>query len=271
MECGWIAHGINGFLLDVYGVLYDSGSSDIAIDGSAEAVKKLKSAGIPLRICSNTSSKTSQMVAAALTSLGFEISLDEVFTPIPAVKQYLRQNMLRPYVIVDPAVEAEFNEFDQSDPNCVVLGDATTAFTYTRLNSAFRLLMQQPGIPLITMGTGKYYKDVDGIMLDVGPFTKGLEYACGVEATVIGKPSKEFFMAALSSMNMDPQDAVMIGDDIVSDISGAQACGVRGIQVRTGKYRPEDEPHPSIKPDAYVDNLLHAVDDFLTYSAKQLT
>jgi len=52
------------------------------------------------------------------------------------------------------AVEDEFKEFDQSNPNCVVLGDATTAFTYPRLNSAFRLLLQQPGLPLITMGVG---------------------------------------------------------------------------------------------------------------------
>lgn len=29
----------------------------------------------------------------------------------------------------------------------------------------------------------------------------------------------------------------MIGDDIVTDVGGAQACGIRGIQVRTGKYR----------------------------------
>jgi len=29
----------------------------------------------------------------------------------------------------------------------------------------------------------------------------------------------------------------MVGDDIVYDIGGAQACGIRGVQVRTGKYR----------------------------------
>ena len=34
-----------------------------------------------------------------------------------------------------------------------------------------------------------------------------------------------------------PFQAVMVGDDIVSDVGGAQACGIRGLQVRTGKYR----------------------------------
>ena len=31
--------------------------------------------------------------------------------------------------------------------------------------------------------------------------------------------------------------AVMVGDDIVGDVGGAQACSIRGVQVRTGKYR----------------------------------
>jgi len=66
------------------------------------AVARLKSAGVPIRLCSNTSTRSPLSVAHTLTSLGFDISPDEVFTPIPAVKQYLRQNMLRPFVIVDP-------------------------------------------------------------------------------------------------------------------------------------------------------------------------
>ena len=39
--------------------------------------------------------------------------------------------------------------------------------------------------------------------------------------------------------------AVMIGDDIVSDVGGAQACGIRGVQVRTGKYRYGDKNQQS--------------------------
>lgn len=31
--------------------------------------------------------------------------------------------------------------------------------------------------------------------------------------------------------------ALMIGDDLVNDVGGAQSCGMKGVQVRTGKYR----------------------------------
>lgn len=51
-------------------------------------------------------------------------------------------------------VVGEFAEFDQSSPNCVVLGDANEAFTYQRLNTAFQLLLENPGTKLIMMGHG---------------------------------------------------------------------------------------------------------------------
>jgi len=72
------------------------------IDSSCTVFARLKSAGVPLRICSNTSTMSPQSISAILASLGFDISPNEVFTPIPAVKQYLQKNSLRPYVIVDP-------------------------------------------------------------------------------------------------------------------------------------------------------------------------
>ena len=40
--------------------------------------------------------------------------------------------------------------------------------------------------------------------------------------------------------------AVMIGDDIVSDVGGAQACNIRGVQVRTGKFRYADHRIPTV-------------------------
>ena len=49
----------------------------------------------------------------------------------------------------------------------------------------------------------------------------------------------------------------------VSDVGGAQSCGLRGILVRTGKYRSTDESHPKVKPDKIVDNLAEIVNILL--------
>ena len=55
----------------------------------------------------------------------------------------------------------------------------------------------------------------------------------------------------------------MVGDDIVSDVGGAQEVGIRGVQVRTGKFRASDENHPTVKPTMIVDNLKCLVDKIL--------
>nr|XP_038036794.1 phospholysine phosphohistidine inorganic pyrophosphate phosphatase isoform X4 [Anas platyrhynchos] len=96
--------------------------------------------------------------------------------------------------------------------------------------AAFR----EPGHTVVYI---RYYKETDGLKLDVGAYMKALEYACDVEAEVVGKPAKAFFESALAEMGVPPQEAIMIGDDIVSDVGGAQQCGMRAVQVRTGKYR----------------------------------
>ena len=53
--------------------------------------------------------------------------------------------------------------------------------------------------------------------------------------------------------------AVMVGDDISSDVGGAQKAGIAGVLVKTGKFVPENLNHPTVKPDFIADNLNHAI------------
>uniref|UniRef100_A0A3P8WPT7 Phospholysine phosphohistidine inorganic pyrophosphate phosphatase n=1 Tax=Cynoglossus semilaevis TaxID=244447 RepID=A0A3P8WPT7_CYNSE len=163
----------------------------------------------------------------------------------------------------ETGVLPEFDSIDKTNPNCVVIGDAAENFSYQNLNEAFRVLVGLEKPVLFSMGQGRYYKETDGLKLDVGVFMKALEYACDLEAEVIGKPSPMFFQTVLGDMNLQPHEALMIGDDLVNDVGGAQHCGMKGVQVRTGKYRPSDERHPTVTADGTVDNLAQAVDMIL--------
>lgn len=221
---------------------------------------RLKENDIPVRYCTNETSKTRHMLVQKLHSIGFSMTEKEIFPPIPAVCQILKSRGLRPHLVVNPAALPDFIEVSQDSPNCVVLGDATHSFSYENLNKAFKILMSLENPVLFSLGLGKYYKEDSELILDVGPFTKALEYACSIEAEVVGKPSRAFFNVVLQDLGLSAENVVMIGDDIVSDVGGAQASGMRGVQVRTGKYRPSDENHPTVKPDGYVDNLAQAVD-----------
>ncbi|XP_059517758.1 phospholysine phosphohistidine inorganic pyrophosphate phosphatase isoform X1 [Myotis daubentonii] len=261
--------GVRGVLLDISGVLYDSGEGGgRPIAGSVEAVARLKRSGLKVRFCTNESQKSRGRLVGELRRLGFDVSEAEVTAPPPAACRLLQERGLRPHLLVHDEVRSEFDQIDTSNPNCVVIADAGEHFSYRNMNRAFQVLMGLADPVLISLGKGRYYKETSGLMLDVGGYMKALEYACGVEAEVVGKPSPEFFRSALRELGVEAHQAVMIGDDIVGDVGGAQRCGMRALQVRTGKFRPSDEHHPEVKADGYVDNLAEAVDLLLLHADK---
>nr|XP_057918711.1 phospholysine phosphohistidine inorganic pyrophosphate phosphatase [Doryrhamphus excisus]XP_057918712.1 phospholysine phosphohistidine inorganic pyrophosphate phosphatase [Doryrhamphus excisus]XP_057918713.1 phospholysine phosphohistidine inorganic pyrophosphate phosphatase [Doryrhamphus excisus] len=265
-DTGWssCARSLKGVILDMCGVLYDSGEGDgVAIPGSIEAVRKLKASDLKLRFCTNETQASRDKFVAKLQRLGFDISVEEVFSPAPAAVAVLKQRGLRPHLLVHDALLPEFAGVDKSDPNCVVIGDAADNFSYQNLNEAFRVLIGLEKPVLFSLGRGKYYKEMDGLSLDVGVYMKALEYATDAEAEVIGKPATSFFQSVLNDMVLQSHEVMMIGDDLVNDVGGAQQCGMKGVQVRTGKYRPSDEKHPTVTADGTVDDLAQAVDMIL--------
>jgi ribonucleotide monophosphatase NagD (HAD superfamily) len=63
----------------------------------------------------------------------------------------------------------------------------------------------------------------------------GLEYSAGVRATVVGKPATEIYRAACALVGAEPARAMMVGDDLESDLPPAAEIGMRTCLVRTGK------------------------------------
>ncbi|XP_019721452.1 phospholysine phosphohistidine inorganic pyrophosphate phosphatase [Hippocampus comes] len=270
-DTGWTscATSLKGVILDMCGVLYDSGEGDgVAIPGSVEAVRRLKASDLKLRFCTNETQAVREKFVAKLQRLGFDICISEVFSPAPAAVAVLRERGLRPHLLVYDALMPEFDGVDKSNPNCVVIGDAAEKFSYANMNEAFRVLIGLEKPTLFSLGKGKYYKETDGLKLDVGVYMKALEYACDVEAEVIGKPSATFFLSVLNDMALQPHEVMMIGDDLVNDVGGAQQVGMKGVQVRTGKYRPSDQQHPTVTADGTADHLAQAVDMILSRRGK---
>ncbi|XP_052280477.1 phospholysine phosphohistidine inorganic pyrophosphate phosphatase-like [Dreissena polymorpha] len=262
----WYKKKVKGVLLDITGVLKDSGpGGGFAIDGSIEAVKRLKASGLMVRFCTNETTITRKTLVKDLTNFGFDVSESEMFSPIPAMCSILTSCGLRPHLLVSPACLPDFSAVETSNPNCVVLGDSESVFSYENLNKAFQVLMSLDKPVLFSLGKGKYYRSGGELVLDVGPYMKALEYACDVTAEVVGKPEKSFFQSAVQDMGIKPEECVMIGDDIMGDVGGAQGAGLRGVQVRTGKYRPQDEQHPTIQADGRTNNLAEAVDLILAH------
>ncbi len=227
---------IKGVLLDLSGVIY---IGDHLIEGALKAINKLHANHIALRFITNTTRSTRTAIVTKLASMNLDIPKDQIFTAPMAAKSYAKENNLHPYLLIHPNLLPEFSEFDDQNFDSVLLGDAGSSFTYESLNKAFRILFT--GKPLIAMGENRYFKEADGFSLDAGPFVRALETASGINAIVLGKPAKEFFLQAIKDFNCSPKQVVMVGDDVEADVNGALSAGLQSILVQTGKYRSSDD------------------------------
>ena len=249
---------IHGALFDLEGVLYVGG---YPLPGSREALLSLRAAGIPMRFITNSTRITRSTIVNRLARMGLEVPIQHLFTPVVAARQYLIARNLTPHLLVHPDIHGEFADLLGPSPGVVLLGDAGSGFSYAALNQCFRLLLD--GLPLLVMGSNRYFREGEQFSLDIGPFMAALEYAAELEAVVLGKPSPEFFQAAVSSLNLPPQDVIMVGDDAEMDVGGALAAGLHAALVRTGKYRPGDEMRVEPLGGRVFDDLDAVVDYIL--------
>jgi HAD superfamily hydrolase (TIGR01458 family) len=242
-------------LLDIDGVLY---VGDVPIDGAIEAVAALRPIVSGIRFVTNTTSRSRGEIVAHLRALGFEVGDDEVLTPAALAVSYCQEHGFKNVkLLVGDSLLEDFSGLGESNSgvpvDAVLLGDMGNDFNAELLNDAFRLL--QDGASLIALQHNRYWQHAEGLRLDVGAYSAALEYATGKDAVVIGKPSEDFFLAALADLSAEPKDALMVGDDIEADVSGALVAGLQAVLVRTGKFRPGTYSESGFGPTAVIDSI----------------
>ena len=240
-------------LLDLDGVLY---VEDEPIEGALEAVAALRDRGLRLRFVTNTTSRPRRDILARLERLGIPVPERELVTPARlAVEHCLAAARRRALLLMRDEVKADLAGLQEvrEGADVVVIGDLGEDFGYRVLNQAFRELLA--GAELVALQKNRYWRTPDGLSLDVGPFVAALEHATGRDAVVVGKPAAAFFATVLAGLEVGPADAVMVGDDVESDVGGALRAGLAGVLVRTGKYRPEAVAASGVEPTATVGSI----------------
>jgi HAD superfamily hydrolase (TIGR01458 family) len=250
--------GVGALLLDLSGVIY---VEDEAVPGAAEALKQLREAGLPIRLVTNTTMRPRRSILDRLDRLGIEADPSELLTPATLARRRCEEagyDSVSLVVLDELREDLEGLEESEGRVDAVIIGDLGDRWDYQVLNRAFRRLMD--GADLIALQKNRYWETAEGLSLDAGPFVAAVEYAADREAVVVGKPSEAFFELALSDLGVEPSAAAMVGDDVEADVGGALDAGIRGILVRTGKYREEDVRASGIEPTAIVDSIADVPD-----------
>lgn len=250
---------VRAVLIDIDGVLTVSWEP---LPGAVEALREIREAGLGVVLVTNTTSRTRASIAETLQEAGFAVDAEDILTAPVATAAYLAEQCpgarcvllnsgdiredLDGVALLDP-------EDAESVPDVVIVGGAGPEFDYDALNRAFGYL--QRGARLVAVHRNLYWRTDAGLQLDSGAFLVGLEQAARTEAEVTGKPSAAFFEAGLARLGVGAGEALMVGDDIESDVLAAQRAGITGVLVKTGKYLPETHRDASGTPDHVIESF----------------
>jgi ribonucleotide monophosphatase NagD (HAD superfamily) len=168
---------------------------------------------------------------------------ERIRTALFAAGEILRARSWNATYLVAPEARADLPpEAPPETADAVLVGDCGRHFTFESLNRVLPALLG--GKPLLAVHKNPYWMEDGAPTLDGGAFVAALEFAAGIEAEIVGKPSPPFFLAAAAGLlakSEDPRSIVMVGDRWDTDVEGARAAGFSGLLVRTGLFRPGDE------------------------------
>ena len=230
-------------------------AGQVPIAGAERALAELRERGILLRFLTNIDSQPPDAVREQLAGVGIEVGADELFTPVIAAQRCFDAVPLdHVFPLVSTALLATFARYDLGPPyDHVIVGDCRDRLDYVLLDSAFQAL--RAGAELIALQRGRYFKRPDGDHLDTGAVVAALEYAAGVTARVLGKPAREFFELALTTVDARPDEVLIVGDDVIADIGGGETIGARTVLVRTGKFADNVGLQQAPSPDHVIDSI----------------
>ena len=225
------------FLFDLDGVFY-KGKENREKIGGTKTIEALRESRKKLFVLTNNSTDSIETIHRRLAEFDIPVEREEILTSALLTADYLNRThgKVSYFLIGEGGLEAEMRRYGHVRTNgeeaqFVVVG-LDRRLTYDKLDQAARLV--RGGASIVATHTARLYMYSDGPAIATGPVVRALEYATQKRATVIGKPSPLMFRIALQRAGCTKRQAVMIGDQVDTDLGGASRAGIDSILVTSG-------------------------------------
>ncbi|HEQ1148861.1 TPA: TIGR01457 family HAD-type hydrolase [Streptococcus pyogenes] len=245
-----------GYLIDLDGTIYQGKNR---IPAGERFIKRLQERGIPYLLVTNNTTRTPEMVQSMLANqFHIETSIETIYTATMATVDYMN-DMNRgktAYVIgetgLKSAIAAAGYVEELENPAYVVVG-LDSQVTYEML--AIATLAIQKGALFIGTNPDLNIPTERGLMPGAGALNALLEAATRVKPVFIGKPNAIIMNKSLEVLGIQRSEAVMVGDNYLTDIMAGIQNDIATILVTTGFTRPEEVPTLPIQPDHALSSL----------------
>lgn len=247
---------LRAVVLDMDGVLWRSAS---VLPGVPDFFEFAQQHGITYAFATNNSTKTVDSYLKRLGEVGIPTTADQVITSSVATADYMRRRYpveTPVYIIgqdgIRQALAACGYREDPQNAQVVVVG-LDFDIRFERLKTA--TLRIRAGADFIGTNGDLTFPTPEGLVPGNGSLLALLQAATGVIPTVIGKPETAMFEITLSRLGATPEQTVMIGDRLSTDILGAQRAGLKTALVLTGVTSAEEARTADIQADCVFESL----------------
>lgn len=231
----------DGYLFDLDGTIY---LGDTLLPGAHRLLSTLREMGCHLIFLSNNPTKDPQMYAEKLSRLGIPTDPRHVINPLVTLAAWLRREAPGSRVFVlgsEPLRRAVVGAGCtlSEDPALidVVVASYDTSFDYRKLQIAFTALWQHGRARLVTTNPDAYCPMPGGRgEPDAAAILAAIEASTGARCEAnLGKPDPAMLRTAADVLGLRPQDCLMVGDRLYTDIAMAVDAGMDSALVLTGE------------------------------------
>ena len=260
-------------LLDGDGVLWRGNRPMPGLDRFFEI---LRLRGMRWALLTNNNTQTVGEYLAKLAGLGITAEASQIFTSSTATAAYLKKRygpgapihavgmngVLK--TLQDAGFLVSYGEEPPGHEVAAVAAGMDRELTFGKVRVAARLILG--GAEFVATNTDGTFPAADGISPGTGMVIGALQGTTGVPPTVIGKPEKAIFEAALDAFAADIATTAMVGDRLETDIFGAQRLGISTIGVLSGVSSAAEMAGSEIRPDVVYESIAELAEDLEKYA-----
>lgn len=245
------------FLLDMDGTIY---LDNDLFDGTLEFLEHVKSIGGRYIFITNNSSKSVEKYVEKLESLGIKATADDFLTSTNATVLYLnKKNYNKIYAFGTESFKEQLRDGGlpvtdklEDDIDCLCMG-FDTELTFKKLEDACILLGR--GVEYIATNPDWVCPTWYGYVPDCGSVSEMIYNATKKRPKFIGKPQPDMVRLAIEKTGFKPEETVVVGDRLYTDIASGVNAGVSTVFVLSGEGTLEDVKTSETKPEFILENI----------------
>ena len=252
-------HTAKAMIIDMDGVLWRGPEP---IGDLAAVFKRIEQKGLKAILATNNPTITIEQYLDKLLDFGVPLNPEQVITSAIATAQYLTDRFPQRgpvYIIGEEGVRyalAEQNFFSAVDNALAVIVSLDRELTYEKLLRATLLI--RSGVPFIVTNPDSTLPIPGGFAPGAGSIASAIQTATDQNPVVIGKPQPEMYRMALDRMGVSPDETIVVGDRLETDIAGGQTLGCITGVVLSGVATIESVISWKQMPD-YIENDLRSL------------